>query len=144
MAYQAVTRSELKTKTSPRPGVRAFHDVVCFAMHAKGVRSGGIYNRRSVRGGLSWSLHAVGRAADFMCATKAGDELFLRCVAAAKACGISEVIWKRQRWTAEKGVRPYRGSNPHLDHVHVGFTVDFADRPNTPDLRKWVAHFMFP
>ena len=39
--------------------------------------------------------------------------------------------------------KPYHGKNPHTDHVHIGFTVDFADRPDTAELRQWVSHFLF-
>lgn len=145
MAYQKVTHSELRTRTGPRPGVRAFHDSVLWVMHGRGVRSGGIYNRRRVRGGTSWSLHSVGRAADLMVPdVNTGLEIAFRAIRNAPWLGVSEVIFNRKRWTAEQGTRSYGGSNPHRDHVHIGFTIDFADRPDTEDLRRWCAHFMFP
>ena len=53
MAYQPVSRAELRNHTGPRPGVRAFSDVVLWSMHSMGVTNGGIYNRRPVRGGIS-------------------------------------------------------------------------------------------
>lgn len=144
MAYQSVTRAELNRWTGPRPGVRAFHDAVLWVRHSAGVRSGGIYNRRRVRGGTSWSLHSVGRAADFMVPNMAaGYDIAFRAIRQARMLGVSEVIFNRRRWTAERGTQPYRGSNPHTDHVHIGFTVDFADRPDTQDLRRWCAYFMF-
>jgi len=144
VAYQPVSRAELRNHTGPRPGVRAFSDVVLWSMHSMGVTNGGIYNRRPVRGGISWSLHAVGRAADFMVPnTTVGWYLALRAIRNAPWLGVAEVIHDRKRWTAEKGTKPYHGKNPHTDHVHIGFTVDFADRPDTAELRQWVSHFLF-
>jgi flagellar protein FlgJ len=144
MAYQPVTRAELRAHTGPRPGTRALHDVLIWMFHSRGVRSGGIYNRRAVRGGTSWSLHAVGRALDIMVPVgdPVGWEIALRVIRHADALGVAEVIHDRKRWTAEKGTQPYRGSNPHRDHVHIGMTVDMADRPDTPQLRQWMAHFV--
>lgn len=142
--YQPVTRAELRTSTSPRPGVRALHDVVCWWIGPKGLRSGGIYSRRAVRGGTSWSLHAVGRAADFMCSVDVGKDLSARLIAAKDLLGITEVIHNRMRWTEDKGCVPYKGSNPHTDHVHVAFTIDFANRPDTPEMRRWCTLAVFP
>lgn len=147
MAYQPVTSAELAHCFGPRPGVQAFSDVVLWSLHDKGVRSDGIYNRRKVRGSLfTWSLHAVGRAVDIGVAKPSdpvGDILMMQCVAHADWLGICEVIWNAKRWTKEKGLRPYSGADLHRTHLHVGFTVDFADRPNTPELRAWIAHFLF-
>lgn len=143
--YQPVSKAELSTKVGPRPGCVAFQDVVLWSLHSEGVYQAGIYNRRRVRGGSAWSLHAVGRAVDIGVPVGAavGGRLMMQCVAHADWLGICEVIYDRKRWTKEKGVQPYGGSDPHTGHVHVGFTVDFADRPNTPDLRAWIAHFLF-
>ena len=153
-AYQPVTSVELKTITGPRPGVRAVLDTILWFRSAVtpegfgGVKSGGIYNRRPQRGKTvlnpgSASLHSAGRALDIMVPNKkAGDELYLRLAAAADAIGICEIIWWERRLTS-KGEVPYRGKSPHKDHLHVGFTADWAARANTPDLRKWIAHFVF-
>lgn len=143
-AYERVTSVEAKTIQGPRPGALALSDVVIEHYMDRGVRSGGIYNSRRVRGGRAWSLHAAGRGIDWMCPTKqVGDELFLRLIHAADACGVCEVIWNRQRWTEDKGVQQYRGVNPHVDHVHVGMTIDVSARPDTKDLRRWFKHFLF-
>ena len=48
--YEPPTAAELRTVTGPRPGTRALHDVLVWHYHARGVRSGGIYNRRPRRG----------------------------------------------------------------------------------------------
>lgn len=148
--YEPPTAAELRTVTGPRPGTRALHDVLVWHYHGRGVRSGGIYNRRNRRGVLGpltvqgSSLHSVGRAVDLMTTDKAvHDEIFLRLIAAADQCGIVEVISWNRRWTPDKGVQPYRGTSPHRDHVHVGQSVDAASRPDTADLRKWFSHFLF-
>jgi hypothetical protein len=123
------------------------HDVLIWMFHARGATSGGIYNRRPVRGGLSWSLHAVGRALDIMhpVGDPVGPEIALRSIRAAVALGVAEVIFndgqKAWRWTEEKGTKRYWGLNKHRDHVHIGMTVDMADRPDTPELRHWFAIF---
>lgn len=112
MAYQRVTRAELNRWTGPRPGVRAFHDAVLWVRHSAGVRSGGIYNRRRVRGGSSWSLHSVGRAADFMVPNlAAGYDIAFRAIRQARMLGVSEVIQpssldRRARHPAVPGLEP--------------------------------------
>jgi hypothetical protein len=141
MSYEPVTAAELLHHRGERPGVRAFLNTVLFLFAGRPVRSGGIYNRRPVRGGSSWSLHAVGRAVDIMvpAGNPVGFELFLRCVNAGDRLGICEVIYNRRRWTPERGTQPYNGENAHLDHVHIGFTTKMADQPNTPALCHWYA-----
>ena len=84
MAYEPVTGGELLRNRGPRHGVQAFADVILFAFTQAGVKMGGIYNRRRQRGGSSWSLHAVGRAVDFMVpSTQVGDFLAAVIVKAA-------------------------------------------------------------
>lgn len=147
--YEPVTATELRTVVGPRSGVKAFHDVVVWHYHARGLRSGGIYNRRAVRGVTTLvprtaSLHASGRAADFMTSDKElHNELLLRFIRCSEQLGIVEVISWDRRWTLEKGLQTYRGKSPHRDHVHVGFSSDFASRANTPELKKWITHFLW-
>jgi hypothetical protein len=146
--YQAVTRAELANHTSPRKGVVAVRDVVIWCEKAR-VYDLGIYNRRKVRGSLSsWSLHAVGRAWDI--GFRPGfspveqNNLAGRLALAAQFVGIAEVIYNRRRWTEDKGWQVYRGTDPHTTHIHVGFTVDWADNPSSlDDLKKWAAHFLY-
>jgi hypothetical protein len=153
MRYQPVTSAELRTHVGARPGTRTVHDVVMWNMHGRGVTSGGIYNRRPRRGLAALtpqtaSLHAVGRAFDAMIPPAerrpggAGDQLYLRLIAAAVPLGICEVIWQHKRWTPDKGERPYRPNNHH-DHVHAGQIIDWADRPQSSDLTRWTQHFLF-
>ena len=141
--YQPVTAAEAKAIQGPRPGSRALSDVVLARMAPRGVKTGGIYNSRKVRGSLTqWSTHSAGRGIDWRVPDKAtGDELFLRLVNACDAIGVGEVIWRHQRWTGDKGVQPYKPTN-HFDHVHCSQTIDMASRTD-PDLRKWFDHFLF-
>lgn len=139
--YEPVERWELRRHRGERKGTRALLDVLLVLFHAHGARSGGIYNRRRVRGGSSWSLHAVGRAADVMVnRTDIGDLIAGVVVARAEGLGVCEVIWNRKRWTPEAGWQPYRGANLHLDHVHIGQTVAVADSPaSLEQLHAWFA-----
>ena len=54
--------------------------------------------------------------------------------ARARKLGLSKMIWLRRAWrSAEKKWGPYRGPNPHTDHIHFTFgertplATDFAD-----------------
>lgn len=79
------------------------------------------------------SLHAEGRALDWMAA--AGKPAQARAVnrfiarvsrdnwRLGRAMGIQELIWNRRIWTAtyaSSGFRRYTGPNPHVDHIHIG------------------------
>lgn len=107
------------------------------------------YNCRAVVGGTSYSLHALGRAADLFFnvndpAQKGrADWLVFALVlpddagnanAIARRMGVQEIIWNRKIWTssrAAEGFRPYTGSNPHTDHVHIGLTNAGANGQTT-------------
>ncbi len=154
MAYQAVSAAEFKTCTAPRKGVVAVHDVVLWYENIKpgpNLVDLGIYNRRPRRGlrFLTWrtaSLHAVGRAWDIGWEQGyTGAQLLANLLVWFHDYnGVAEVIYARRRWTLEHSWQPYTGSDPHTTHIHVGFTVDFADNPSSiTDLKKWVAHFMY-
>lgn len=137
-----------------RPGVVALHNTVMFCMGGS-VRSGGMVNDRPIRGGVSLSKHAVGRAADWMVQNGAGtregktpkeigDELFIRLVAAAPAIGLEEAIWYRKIWTPDKGLRTYYGLASHEDHVHAALNQAMADNQAPyDDLCRWYASAIF-
>lgn len=139
--YEAVQRWELRRHKGERKGTRALLDVLLVLFHAHGARSGGIYNRRLVRGGSSWSLHSVGRACDVMVQRQdIGDLIAGVVVARAEGLGVCEVIWNRRRWTPERGWVGYAGTNPHTDHVHIGQTISVADSPaSLEQLHAWFA-----
>lgn len=141
VTYQPVQSWELRRHRGARKGAEALKNVILVLFHGHGVRNGGIYVRRRQRGGSAWSLHAVGRAVDFMVPNKPiGDLLAGVLTARAEGLGVGEVIWYRRRWTTERGWQPYRGVNGHLDHVHVGLELDVADSAATlENLQRWFA-----
>ena len=143
MAYQAVQQWELDRYHGPRRGTAALRDVLILLFAKGGAFDDGIYNRRPVRGGTSWSLHAVGRAIDIGVRNHDIGEFIATGLVKGDnpvGCGICEVIWNRRRWTAEKGWQPYSGVDPHTSHVHIGQTIEMADNPATTDqLHGWFA-----
>ena len=88
--------------------------------------SGGIYNCRPVRGRQSMSIHAEGRAVDFMLpvhngqAYPQGDEIVAALGERGRELGVQAVIWNRRIWSARSpNGRAYGGVNPHIDHLHI-------------------------
>lgn len=151
--YQGPTAAELRNITGPQPGVQAFADAVMLKLGpTRGLTNLGIYNRRTIRGRsgpltpLNASLHAVGRAWDAGvpkgdAGKNLGDELWTRTIGVAQKglVGVQEVIWQRRRWTPDKGIQPYKGVDPHTGHLHISFTIDWAQNHSTQaDLRRWV------
>lgn len=128
MAYEPVSQAELVKYHGARPGVVALRDIILFLWHASGVTDVGIYNRRQVRGGGAWSLHAVGRAVDIgVPSTGVGTLIAAAIQSHAAALGLCEIISNRRRWTAETGWQPYGGVDPHTGHIHIGMTRAMAD-----------------
>lgn len=105
-------------------------------------RSLGIYNCRTVRGGLTTSLHGEGRAVDVGFPVRGGlahDDG--RTLVAAlgehgRRLGVQAVIFDRRIYSASSPAgRPYRGVSPHVDHAHVELTHASADRLTLATLR---------
>ncbi|GGI06923.1 hypothetical protein [Egicoccus halophilus] len=126
--YQRECRPE------PQPGVEAFRD---FVLAAHPGRDGGIVRACDVGGrsehkegrGWDWMLDAsdpveaaaADQVLDWLLATDAEGNEF----AMARRLGVMYVIWDRQIWSASRardGWRPYTGTSPHTDHVHVSFS----------------------
>jgi len=86
----------------------------------------GIYNNRLVRGSAdTLSLHAEGRAVDFIPPSGKRDEIASWALANAGKLGIQEIIvYETKRiWTASRpneGFRPYNGVSAGLHHIHIG------------------------
>lgn len=143
MAYEPVQTWELDAHRGARRGCVALRDVLVFLFAQHGATNLGIYNRRPVRGGRSWSLHAVGRAIDI--GTPGADlARFIGQVLTTGdnpgGCGVMEVIADRHRWTEASGWQSYGGKDDHTTHVHVGMTIAMADnRASLPELRQWFA-----
>lgn len=79
--------------------------------------------------------HPGGLALDFM--TRSGQALADYARVNAQPLGVNYVIWDRRIWSrakSEQGWRPYSGSNPHIDHVHVSFVDTPPGRAGSPTL----------
>lgn len=111
----------------PSAGAVALQNSVCEALK---IRSAGIFNVRTVRGGTALSLHAEGRAVDFALNAgkpeelKLGDSLRDLLIKHSDDLGVQEIIWNREIWTCRTlACRPYAGVSPHTDHMHVGLNL---------------------
>lgn len=52
-----------------------------------------------------------------------GDAIASYLIANSARLGVKYIIWNGQSWNPQRGTwAPYKGSNPHTDHVHVTFT----------------------
>jgi hypothetical protein len=91
----------------------------------RGAINSGILNCRPVVGGTARSLHSEGRAADLGVRpidAAYGHEAASLLHAHSGELGIQCIIWSKGIWSGAKpheGFRPYKGKNPHLDHLHV-------------------------
>jgi hypothetical protein len=94
---------------------------------------GGYACRQNTANPAQMSLHAEGRAVDWMLSAanpkhRRAVARFVRTVparnwAVARAMGIQELIWNHRIWTSyhhSEGWRAYTGPNPHTDHIHIG------------------------
>jgi hypothetical protein len=120
---------------TPKPGTTALAETV-LAYYGTGY-DGGTTRDCSIGGR---SEHKEGRAWDWMVsatdpAEKAVAEEFLAWLLAegprggdaynARRLGVMYVIWNQQIWSsyyASSGWRPYSGSNPHTDHIHISLS----------------------
>lgn len=118
----------------PEDGARELMSWWLGAYGHLGATNLGIYNCRDVRGGNTTSLHGEGRAGDLGVnpdaagyGWEAADLLRLN----SHELGIQCIIWDRHIWSGSyphAGWRDYRGSNPHVDHLHVELSRWMADR----------------
>ncbi|GAA5104849.1 peptidoglycan-binding domain-containing protein [Haloechinothrix salitolerans] len=109
---------------SPSSGARALMAWFLGAYGGQGGRNLGIYNCRGIPGTKSTSLHGEGRAADLGVPVGAGWAQVLadKLVANSAELGIQCVIYNRRIWSGSyphAGWRPYNGTHPHTDHLHV-------------------------
>jgi hypothetical protein len=101
------------------------------AYSGQGGRNLGIYNCRGIPGTSSTSLHGEGRAADLGVPVGAGWAQVLadKLVANSAELGIQCVIYNRRIWSGSyphAGWRPYNGTHPHTDHLHVELSWNSA------------------
>lgn len=88
-----------------------------------GGHSAGIFNNRRIRGSRALSVHACGRALDWVPSTfEHGQRVnHLLCWEYATRYDIQLVIWNRQQWGGRRGpvTAPYDGVDPHTGHLHI-------------------------
>ncbi|MEV0343876.1 glucosaminidase domain-containing protein [Nocardia sp. NPDC050713] len=92
-------------------------------------RKAGTYNCRGT------SLHGEGRSVDLYAlvsvpAERAQAESYIKWLQDnAVELQVAYIIWNRQQWNWQlrhKGWRPYGGSSPHTNHIHVDLSVEGA------------------
>lgn len=91
--------------------------------------NGQTYVCRPISGSTRLSFHAEGRAGDSSGYADKMQDLADGFVAHWLELGIQEVIWRRERWSAESGdlvKKPFTGSDPHTSHVHWSLVWDAA------------------
>ena len=148
LTYEPMSWKEALQHRRPSPGAIALSNIIVFYLHKLGARAGGIYNFRPVRGGVSASLHAGGRALDIMVPNAnvnpaLGNWIFMRAIHVAVECGICEIIWNNMRWTPQGGVQHYAADN-HDDHVHIGLTRNVAySSASIESLQNWFSRYFF-
>ncbi len=119
---------------TPKPGMVAFMNMVLthFGGGSLGIgracSSGGTSEHKE---GRAWDwANNVGSSADRARVQRMFDWLFATDVACnryanARRLGVMYVIWNRRifgLYRTEDGWRPYTGSSPHTDHVHISLT----------------------
>jgi peptidoglycan hydrolase-like protein with peptidoglycan-binding domain len=92
-----------------------------------GAMNWGIYNCRSVVGGVATSCHGEGRALDvgFPLGDPDGDRLLRRLLKVPGHLGVQAIIYERTIYSLRSpSGRPYTGAAPHFDHLHVELTQE--------------------
>jgi Putative peptidoglycan binding domain len=109
----------------PQPGAQALMAWWLSTFGGRGAVNTGIYNCRVIAGSSVRSLHGEGRAADLGVRPHGADyghDAASLLHANSAEIGIQCIIWSRRIWSGSRpfdGFRPYGGSSPHVDHLHV-------------------------
>ncbi len=115
---------------SSTPGARALMSWFLGAYKANGARNLGIYNCRPIAGTAIPSVHGEGRAGDLgISASATSRGLANALVNHSGELQIQCVIHDHKIWSGShchEGWLPYRGTNPHTDHLHVELSHDGA------------------
>ncbi len=112
----------------PQPGATALMAWWLNGFAARGAVNTGIFNCRVIAGSSVPSLHGEGRAADLGVRpfdADYGHDVASLLHANSAEIGIQCIIWSRRIWSGAQphaGFRQYRGSSPHVDHLHVELT----------------------
>lgn len=136
---------------SVAPGARVF---LAWALEnfAPPMRSGGIYNCRTVVGGSTTSIHGEGRAIDLMLPTSGGRpteeskaigyEIVELLGRNGLELGIQCIIWDRTIWSAlSPNGRVYTGTHPHYDHLHIELDRNAAQTLTLAKIREVTGKF---
>ncbi|SDL17564.1 Putative peptidoglycan binding domain-containing protein [Lentzea albidocapillata subsp. violacea] len=91
----------------------------------------GIYNCATIPGSNTTSLHGEGRATDLGVPVGAGWAQVLagKLINSSAELGVQCVIYNRRIWSGsypDAGWRPYSGTHPHHDHLHVELSWNSA------------------
>lgn len=127
MTFPIVREPARTPSAGPTPGAKA---LMAWTIEHFDATNLGIYNNRSVRGGVALSLHAEGRAGDSgypytVGGTEAGWRLANWLIEHHAALGVQQVIYSRRIWAntrANEGWRYYSGTAAHYEHVHWELT----------------------
>lgn len=87
-----------------------------------GGRSLGCFARRDVRGSTGrWSVHACGRAIDWMPSSFDAGQRLNHWLVTSGSRDLQLVIWNRQQWGGSRGpvTSRYTGPDPHTTHLHI-------------------------
>lgn len=109
----------------PQPGARAVMAWWLAGFGGHGAVNTGIFNCRVVAGSSVRSLHGEGRACDLGVRphdSGYGHDAASLLHANSAELGIQCIIWSRRIWSGSRpheGFRPYTGTSPHVDHLHV-------------------------
>ena len=103
------------------------------AYRSQGAVNLGIYVCKDVAGSATRSVHGEGRATDLghdpYSRPPWGKALANALVNNSRELGVQCVIHDGRIWSGvypHEGWRPYRGSNPHVGHIHTELTWDAA------------------
>lgn len=141
MTFPVVYQGAATVASGPMPGAKALM-AWCLANYPPGSNLG-IYNPRSVRGGVALSLHAEGRAIDVGYPPvrpdghPVGQVLAADMVRHHAELGVQCVIFARRIWSNTRPTwRPYAGTADHFDHVHIELTREAAAGLTTDIIRQ--------
>lgn len=131
-----------KCSSGPTPGARGMLSWYTGAYREEKGTNLGIYNCRAVRGGVSTSIHGVGRAGDL--GTPVTNDWSWNLAELIRLhsdeLGVQCIIHRRRIWSnshCNEGWRYYDGLAAHYDHLHVELTPAAAARSEAETVALW-------
>lgn len=131
-----------KCSSGPTPGARGVMAWYTGAYREEGGTNLGIYNCRAVRGGVSTSIHGVGRADDLGTPLENDWSWNLAELIRLHSAelGVQCLIHRRRIFSnshCELGWRYYDGLAAHFDHIHLELTPEAAARSLEDTVALW-------